>query len=704
MLTSPSSSDELLPIRVDFIDRDDKPKRISSNSPTGARVYDTVKLVKKTEIRTFNKNSFHALKSAHGLEPVDPGAQFKESIFTSLISNRGSSTKCKFLIVVAMYNESAEHFVNTMTGINNNLKNFGERGVDMDEVAVVVIIDGMKPFLETYNREKMFFSQFVDENEIKAKFEVDNLLNCKIPNQSEMDEFAHIFSQSVTFGNNDLPLQLIICIKQFNRRKLNTHLWFFGGFCEMINPDFVMLLDVGTKPLEGSLYYLYEAMHLYPNIAGCCGEIQPLAPSFWKLVVGAQLVEYKFSHMLDKALESTIGFITVLPGAFSAYRWSVLNGPPLWEDYFKSLCHPDEMNAFNSNIYLAEDRVLCLALFTKKDERNVLRYVKKSVAETDVPSSLSELMAQRRRWINGSWFALIDSLLKCKRIHDSSHNCCTKTLFTLQMIYYMVNVLFTWLIVGLYCIAIIIAIRRNYNTYGKTDLTNLGDVIILFYVILLVILFIISLGVKPRRVEDFYKVICYLLGLYQFYFTILVIKFISEESGGNYILIAALATVGSFALIVVINCQIITVLKGALHYIFMSASYVNIFLIYSICNIHDCTWGNRPDALSAEEKERLEEFEEFRTKWAIIWVLCNSGLAYLITSISDTSKTNSQSFIFLAAIAAVGGVILLIRALGGIIYFFSETCKKSIKERYDVRGDTFNRATTHIVFASTASR
>jgi chitin synthase len=43
------------------------------------------------------------------------------------------------------------------------------------------------------------------------------------------------------------------------------------------------------------------------------------------------------------------------------------------------------MNAFNSNIYLAEDRVLCLSLVAKENEDYVLRYVWKSVAETDVP-------------------------------------------------------------------------------------------------------------------------------------------------------------------------------------------------------------------------------------------------------------------------------------------------------------------------------
>lgn len=55
------------------------------------------------------------------------------------------------------------------------------------------------------------------------------------------------------------------------------------------------------------------------------------------------------------------------------------------------------MNAFKSNIYLAEDRVLCLSLATKMNHNYILRYVKKSVAETDVPESLNELMAQRRR-------------------------------------------------------------------------------------------------------------------------------------------------------------------------------------------------------------------------------------------------------------------------------------------------------------------
>jgi Glycosyltransferases, probably involved in cell wall biogenesis len=55
------------------------------------------------------------------------------------------------------------------------------------------------------------------------------------------------------------------------------------------------------------------------------------------------------------------------------------------------------MDPFQSNIYLAEDRVLSLALVGKKNNNYLLRYVKISIAETDVPNSLADLIMQRRR-------------------------------------------------------------------------------------------------------------------------------------------------------------------------------------------------------------------------------------------------------------------------------------------------------------------
>lgn len=49
------------------------------------------------------------------------------------------------------------------------------------------------------------------------------------------------------------------------------------------------------------------------------------------MLLRAQYVEYKISHYLDKALESLFGFVSVLPGAFSTFRWDAIKGDPLTE-------------------------------------------------------------------------------------------------------------------------------------------------------------------------------------------------------------------------------------------------------------------------------------------------------------------------------------------------------------------------------------
>jgi chitin synthase len=101
------------------------------------------------------------------------------------------------------------------------------------------------------------------------------------------------------------------------------------------------------------------------------------------------------SNILDKPLESVFGYISVLPGAFSAYRFAALqndvNGHGPLEKYFlgESL-HGDEAGIFEANMYLAEDRILCYELVAKKRANWVLHYVSGAYGETDVPSSVNQ--------------------------------------------------------------------------------------------------------------------------------------------------------------------------------------------------------------------------------------------------------------------------------------------------------------------------
>lgn len=74
------------------------------------------------------------------------------------------------------------------------------------------------------------------------------------------------------------------------------------------------------------------------------------------ILVKAQYVEYKLSCYIDKTFETMFGFISVLPGAFSTFRWEAINGDPL-KSFFKGL-ESDKHTAKEANMFLAEDRVM----------------------------------------------------------------------------------------------------------------------------------------------------------------------------------------------------------------------------------------------------------------------------------------------------------------------------------------------------------
>ncbi|CAG9332980.1 unnamed protein product [Blepharisma stoltei] len=653
-------------------------KSINPESPVASpkendseMIYQPMKLVKEMTITQYENKEFKSLKGVSGLKWIEPDSNFRESIFRNLIYT-GQETKVEFLIVVSMYNEDMKNFIDTMQGISENLDYFVRAGIPTEKVCAVVIVDGINAFLETYNKQKRYFKQFFDEKKVKSFFRAENLLECKIPFENEDDEFAHCFMKTHYFGKSEHGLQMIFCVKQKNKRKLNTHLWFFGGFCEMLQPKYVMLLDVGTKPLDKSLFHLYEAMETDKRIAGCCGEITVMNPNFWNMIEMAQLVEYKITHMFDKALESVIGYITVLPGAFSAYRWDALQGDPLWEDYFKSICHPYLMDAFHSNIYLAEDRVLCLALTNKKSCSYLLRYVKNSVAETDVPGKLSNLIAQRRRWINGSWFALIDALRRAGVIYQSDHSFLRKFCFTVQMVYYFINIVFSWFMVGTFFLIFGMIMRRFFD--GDQAPSAAAEWLIKAYEVIIIVIIYMSLGVKPRRVEKAFKLISYSYGIFMIFSLIMLLLFILQELNDfGWLLFLALGGIAVFTIISFLNGSAITMAKGAFHFILMSPTYVNIFMIYAICNIHDCTWGNRPDQMNNEEKNRLEEFEEFRTRWVILWSFSNIIFGYYLNIVDEDSIQGSEtSKWFIFGVAFSGSAVLIIRFFGALIYLIQE--------------------------------
>ena len=187
----------------------------------------------------------------------------------------------------------------------------------------------------------------------------------------------------------------------------------------MTDPEFVQIIDCGSIPMFKSISKIIMHMITFKKVGGAWGEIEVIIPeknekgeslSFFESVVAlAQYVEYKISHYLDKATESLFGFVSVLPGAFSTFRWKCIQGEPL-EAFLKGAKgskHELTFNWFQSNMYLAEDRIMWQEIICKTGDRWILNYVPGALCLTDPPLSLTALIRQRRRWFNGSFFATL---------------------------------------------------------------------------------------------------------------------------------------------------------------------------------------------------------------------------------------------------------------------------------------------------------
>lgn len=81
---------------------------------------------------------------------------------------------------------------------------------------------------------------------------------------------------------------------------------------------------------------------------------------------------------------------------------------------------------------------------------------------------------------------------------------------------------------------------------------------------------------------------------------------------------------------------------GFFAYLLMLPGFINVMNLYSMCNLHDLSWGNRPstsggtNAFSDSQKKQMElkkEYEMFRVKFLMSWLVGNAIYIVLVKSV-----------------------------------------------------------------------
>ncbi|KAJ3165170.1 Chitin synthase, class 2, partial [Irineochytrium annulatum] len=550
--------------------------------------------------------------------------------------------KTEIFIVVTMYNEGDDLFCKTMVALFKNIaylcqrsrsSTWGEQG--WKNVVICIVSDGRTKInprvlnvlglMGVYQDGIM--KNMVNDKEVKAHL-------FEFTTQIAVDTELNVLGLEQGF----VPVQVLFCLKEKNAKKINSHRWFFNAFGQLLRPNVCILIDVGTKPSHTSIYHLWKVFDRDPKVGGACGEIYAeLGPGCCNLInplVAAQNFEYKMSNILDKPLESVFGFIAVLPGAFSAYRFAALQGVPL-QQYFKGETMHGGSDIFAANMYLAEDRILCFELVTKAKEAWVLRYVKAAKAETDVPATVPEFISQRRRWLNGSFFAGLHSMSHWYYIFRSGHGPLRQLALIIEMMYNFITTMFAWFSIANFFLAFYFLGKDTVNTAssvsGGQPLMNgtiqpLGahpDFIFYgmtnIYLFLLILVFVCSLGNRPQGSKITYTVAMVLfagimgimlyLGIYDIVSIVKTADVKLNNIGTLFVTYPAfkdmVLSVGStYALYFLASFLYFEpwhMFTSFIQYMFLLPSYVNILMVGGggggggVCNLHDVSWGTKGD-------------------------------------------------------------------------------------------------------------
>lgn len=552
----------------------------------------------------------------------------------------------ELMIVVTMYNEDDVLLARTLKGIFKNIKHLELRtrssmwGKDLwKKVVVCIVSDGRSKINE---RAQALLAALGVYQEGLAKSTVDDK---KVQ--------AHVYEYTTRVGISSVddtvklttekivPVQLLFCLKETNAKKINSHRWCFQALGQVLDPRIVVLLDAGTQPSGKSLYHLWKEFDRDAQVAGACGEIKASLKKTQILtnpIVYGQNFEYKISNILDKPTESVFGFISVLPGAFSAYRYVALqndvNGKGPLEKYFKGeFLHgsgeldpsddelqyknqmKEEAGIFTSNMYLAEDRILCYELVAKRGCSWLLRYCKSASAETDVPERLAEFILQRRRWLNGSFFAAIYSLAHFPKLWTSSHSIGRKLFLHIEFFYQFLNLIVSWFSIGSYFLVFrILTTSLADHALGFAPGNILSVIFLWLYLASIVTTFVLSFGNTPKGTERFYVVIVIFFAILMAYMifaaifmavhsvqeiynnhTTITVSLFFKNAEFRDLVVATSSTYALYFLASFLYFEPWHMFTSFLQYILLSPSYINVLNIYAFCNIDDVSWGTKGD-------------------------------------------------------------------------------------------------------------
>ncbi|KAJ4215847.1 hypothetical protein FSOLCH5_011428 [Fusarium solani] len=427
------------------------------------------------------------------------------------------------------------------------------------------------------------------------------------------------------------PVQFILIIKNENYGKLNSYRWLYNSVSRILNPEVVVHLDTGTKIEPNGLMAVWNKFYNDKDLGGVCGELKASTGKTWTNIlnplVAAQHFEYKIGFQLDRTFESATGYLALLPGAFSAWRFRGQMGKPLEDTLLGDptvIQTRSSQRPWNLNRYLADDRVICFQVVSKAGQKWHLEYDSSIVARTDIPTSVVDFINQRRRWLNGAFFSTIYVVTHWSRMYHSGHNILRLAAFHLQLFHNILALILAW-----FSLAAFLLTTFTINDiagdppegkqisgfpFGNATPT-VNAVLQIVYLAMILFQFILALGSRPKNHVVGYTLSFLMFGFIQVYMMMNLIYLtkrlvdfrLENDNGSNYayineyftdlgpatIITAGISIFGVYIAVGFLALDPWHLFTSYAQFLFVSSSYVNILNIFAFSNVHDVSWGHK---------------------------------------------------------------------------------------------------------------
>ena len=196
----------------------------------------------------------------------------------------------------------------------------------------------------------------------------------------------------------------------------------------------------------------------------------------------------------------------------------------------------------------------------------------------------------------------------------------------------MINIL-SFVLVGVFYATYSIFLRAVLPSDDDPNIFRVANVLENVYLVFLFLLVILSTSIRLEWAIAAFWISSVFMGIFSIIMVVCSIIFAFRDTS-NLGIIGLFSYLLLVVLPIVLNMKHIKIcefLKGSAYLIYLAPTYINILSIYAISNIHNITWGSRPEVKDKKSESKFNmiekkleiDYKNFRSNFLIFWLIVN---------------------------------------------------------------------------------